>query len=70
MRIIDFIYKKTVIKKILDHLGVYEENKNQRAPPAAVPDYTEPEVVPSDDGWQEYDEPVFDFLKSSETVNG
>jgi len=61
MKIISFIYKKTVIKKILDHLGVYEENKNQRAPPAAAPDYTEPEVVSYDDGWQEYDEPVFDF---------
>ncbi len=69
MKIISFIYKKTVIKKILDHLGEYEENKNQRAPPAAVPDYTEPEVVSYDEVWQEYDEPVFDFLKSSKTVN-
>ncbi len=58
MMIISFIYKKTVSKKILDHLGVYEENKNQRAPPAAAPDYTEPEVVSYDDGWPEHDEAV------------
>jgi hypothetical protein len=62
MRIISFIYKKTVIKKILTHLGVYEEKNNQRAPPAASPEYTEPiEIVPYDDGWPGYDEPVFDF---------
>jgi hypothetical protein len=57
MRIISFIYEKTVIKKILIHLGVYEE-KNQRAPPAALPEYTEPiEIVPYDDGWPGYDDP-------------
>jgi len=62
MRIISFIYKKTVIKKILVHLGVYEEKKNQRAPPPAPPEYTEPiEIVHDDDGWPGYDEQVFDF---------
>jgi hypothetical protein len=60
--------KKTVIKKILTHLGVYEEKNqrapNQRAPPAVAPKYTEPvEIVPYDDGWPGYNEPVFDFKK-------
>ncbi len=62
MRIISFIYKKTVIKKILTHLNIFEEKKNQRAPPRTTPEYTEaPEIVPYDDGWPGYDEPVFDF---------
>ena len=61
MKIISFIYKRTVIKKILDHLGVYKENKNQRAPPLPKIDYTEPvEIVPSDDGWPGYEEAVFE----------
>lgn len=62
MRIISFIYKKKVIKKILTHLNIFEEKKNQRAPPTATPEYTEPsETVPYDDGWLGYDESVFDF---------
>lgn len=61
MRIISFIYKKTVIKKILTYLNIFEEKKNQRAPPTAAPEYTEPEITPYDDGWPKYDEPVFDF---------
>ncbi len=62
MRIISFIYKKTVIKKILTHLNIFEEKKNQRAPPRSTPEYTEAsEIVPYDDGWPGYDEPVFDF---------
>jgi len=62
MRIISFIDKKKVIKKILTHLGVYGEKKNQRASPAAPPEYTEPiETVPYDDGWPEYDEPIFEL---------
>ena len=50
MRIISFIFMKKVIKKIQAHLGVYEEKKNQRAPPAVSPEHTEPEIVPCDDG--------------------
>ncbi len=62
MKIISFIYKKTVIRKILTHLGVYQERQNQRAPPAVPPDYTgQVEIVPYDDGWPEYEEAVFDF---------
>ena len=62
MRIISFIYKKTVIKNILTHLNIFEEKKNQRAPPRGAPEcYEPPEIVPYDDGWPGYDEPVFDF---------
>jgi hypothetical protein len=65
MRIICFIYKNKVIKKILTHLNVSEEKKDQRAPPVARRDYTEPiEIVPYDDGWPGYEESVFDFKKS------
>ena len=43
---------------------MFEEKKNQRALPRAVPEYTEtPEIVTYDDGWPGYGEPVFDFEK-------
>lgn len=62
MKIISFIYKRTVIKKILTHLKIFEEKKTQRAPPKAQIDYTERvEIVPYDDGWPVYEEAVFDF---------
>jgi hypothetical protein len=53
--------RRTVIKKILTHLNIFEEKKNQRAPPIVIPEYTEPEIVFYDDGWPEYDEAVIDF---------
>jgi hypothetical protein len=34
MRIISFIFDKAVLQKILTHLGVFEQNSKQRAPPA------------------------------------
>ncbi|MCP4340650.1 MAG: hypothetical protein GY799_17640 [Desulfobulbaceae bacterium] len=62
MRIISFIYKRTVIKKILIHLNLYEEKGNQRAPPMAKKDYTKRvEIVPCDDGWPGYEEMVVEF---------
>jgi len=62
MKIISFIYKKAVIKKILTHLKIFEEKKNQRAPPMVQIDYTERvKIVPYDDGWPEYEEAVFDI---------
>ena len=61
MRIISFIFKKTVIKKILTHLNIYQEKKNPRAPPRSAPEYTEPEITHYDDGWPGYDELVFDI---------
>ncbi len=62
MKLISFIYKKAVIKKILTHLELYEERKNQRAPPMPQMEYTERvKIVPYDDGWPEHEEVVFDF---------
>ena len=62
MKIISFIYKRTVIKKILTHLNLYEERGNQRAPPMPkVDNIKRVKIVPYDDGWPECDEPVFDF---------
>ena len=61
MKIISFIYKRAVIKKILTHLNVYKEKKKQRAPPAAAPNDRPIERIPYDDGWPGYEEPVFEF---------
>jgi hypothetical protein len=62
MKIISFIYKRTVIKKILTHLNLYEERGNQRAPPMTKKDYTERvEIVPCDDGWPGYEETLVEF---------
>ena len=41
MKIISFIYKRTVIKKILTHMNLYEERGNPRVPPIPAIDYTE-----------------------------
>ena len=61
MRLISFIYKKTVIKKILTHLNVYEERKTQRAPPMSKKEHTESvDIVPYDDGRSNYEEPVLE----------
>ena len=60
MKIISFIYKKTVIKKILTHLNIFKEKKKQRAPPTVEPKYTEPVIVPFDDGWPECEEAVYE----------
>ncbi len=61
--ITSFIYNRTVIRKILTHLNVYEERKNQGAPPQIIKEYTKAivEIVPYDDGWPKYDELVIDF---------
>jgi hypothetical protein len=37
MKIISFIYERAVIKRILVHLHLYSEPKQQRAPPAPEP---------------------------------
>ena len=66
MKIISFIYKRTVIKKILTVLNFYEEKGNQQAPPMPKEDYTERvEVVPYGDGWPGFEEKVLDVLKKS-----
>lgn len=46
----------------LTHLNLYEEKRNQRAPPMVKKDYTERvEIVPCDDGWPAYEETVVEF---------
>jgi len=45
MKILSFIYQRKVIKKILTHLNIFKEKKNQRAPPTVEPEYTEPVIV-------------------------
>jgi len=57
MKIISFIYKRTIIKKILDHLGLYEEDKpnRNRAPPVSR-DFVERIVESYDDGRPEFEE--------------
>jgi len=41
MKIISFIYKKTVIRKILTHLNLNDARSNQRVPPMSPIGYTE-----------------------------
>ncbi len=45
---------------ILDHLQVYED-KPQRAPPLKKLTIREVELVPFDDGWPGYEDPVFEI---------
>lgn len=61
MKVVSFIYERKVIKKILDHLGLYEEDKSKRnrAPPAS-PDFVERIIEPYDDGWTDCEEPFVD----------
>jgi len=61
MKIISLIYEQKIIKKILDHLGLYEEDKpkRKRAPPSAW-DFIERIIKSYDDGWPGYKEPFVD----------
>jgi len=56
-------FKNGKLQKENSHPFEYlPREKNQRAPPGSIPEYSEaPEIVPYDDGWPGYDEPVFDF---------
>jgi hypothetical protein len=55
MKIISFITKAEVIRKILEHLGVWEEKAPvERAPPDLI---REKSCEPYDDGWPQYEEP-------------
>lgn len=61
MKIISFIYERTVIKKILVHLKLYSERVKQRAPPALSRYFSESfRYVAYDDGWPGYGEPAVD----------
>jgi hypothetical protein len=42
------------------HPSSLRKEENQRAPPAAIPDYAEPiETFSYDERWSDYEEPVF-----------
>ena len=58
MRLISFIYQRQVIGKILKHLKIYEEKK-QQAPPLKKAPVKEASFVPFDDGWTGSEESVF-----------
>jgi hypothetical protein len=55
-KIITFIKERTVIKKILDHLGL-QEQEHKRGPPSSPKESPERVVELYDDGWPEYEEP-------------
>ena len=57
MKIISFIYERKVIKKILDHLGIFQKQEQKRGPPPSPKKCPERVVEPYDDGWPEYEEP-------------
>jgi hypothetical protein len=61
MKLIICIYERKVIRKILDHLGLYEEDKpnRDRAPPVSQ-DVAERIIESYDDGWPDYEEPFVD----------
>ena len=55
MKIISFINEADVIRKILEHLGLWEELMPvERAPPDPI---HEKNSDPFDDGWPQYEEP-------------
>jgi len=60
MNIISFIYDRSVIKKILVHLNLYSEPKQERAPPKPKPEKIIREYALYDDGWPGYEEPIVD----------
>jgi hypothetical protein len=57
MKIIIFIYERKVIKKILDHLGIFQEQEHTRGPPSSPKESPERVIELYDDGWPEYEEP-------------
>lgn len=61
MKLISFIYEEKIIRKILDHLGLYEvdNSKRNRGPPFSR-EVFERIIESYDDGWPDYDEPFVD----------
>ncbi len=57
MKIIIFIYERKVIKKILDHLGIFQEQEHKRGPPSSPKESPERVIELYDDRWPEYEEP-------------
>jgi len=59
MRIISFIVDRQVLRKILEHLGVYHDLPERKRAPPLDQAVTGPavSVEPVDDGWPSYEEP-------------
>jgi hypothetical protein len=60
MKIVSFIYERKVIKKILDHLGLYEDKPMRNRAPPVSRDFIERIIELYDDGWPDYEEPFVD----------
>jgi hypothetical protein len=58
MRLIIFICERIIIKKILNHLGLFKEDKpkQNKAPPVSR-DFIERIIELYDEGWPDYEEP-------------
>ena len=64
MKLMNFIHERKIINKILDHLGLYEENKPKRdSGPPVIRDFIERIIERYDDGWLDYEEPFVDVQK-------
>jgi len=50
MKIISFIYERKVIKKILDHLGIFQQREQKRGPPPSPKRCPERVIEPYDRG--------------------
>ena len=57
MRIISFITEGRVIRKILEHLNLWEGEERIRPPPSKPHSYPIHIHEPFDDGWPGYEEP-------------
>ncbi len=60
MKIVSFIYERKVIKKILDHLGLYEDKPMRNRAPPVSRDFIEIIIELYDDGWPDYEESFVD----------
>ncbi|MEA2115983.1 MAG: hypothetical protein U9P36_11470 [Thermodesulfobacteriota bacterium] len=65
MKIISFINERPVIRKILEHLNLWEAQQWQRPPPALtgqqVPVWKIQQQELFDDGWPGYEEPYITY---------
>jgi hypothetical protein len=57
MKTVSFISEKTVIRRILDHLGLWTKIKPVSRPPPLPAEVCESWYEPLDDGWGHYEEP-------------
>lgn len=60
MKIISFIYERKAVRKILGHLGRFQEQEKKRGSPRSPKKCTKRVVEHYDDDWPEYEEPSVD----------